>query len=472
MVFFHPRQIQTAIVEWLDERYAFTESVNRELYRRVPNYATAFQYYLGVLVFVLIVLEFISGFLLGLYYVPDASGNPAPAYTSVDFIQRNVYLGWLIRGVHFWGAHLLIALVLLHLIRVYWTGSYRAPRELNWMVGVGMLLLILILAITGELLPWDSKTYLARSRELSIVSGGSALPTQLSAFIKYVLQGGPTVGAATLQRFFMAHVFLLPGLITFLMYLHFRFVRKQGPAPPVVGTKPQMAELSRRTRAAISPSTQESAAPIELVDADLTSANGIPNLEPASKRLPIGPKHVLYPMVAGIAMFGMLMGPTSHHLAEDMPDDETHPFFPDHFWPYPIITAAMLILLGLLAVFEQKNLQLDVPADPRAIAIPRPDWYFLFLFQFLKLGPELLMSLAVPLLAVLALLFWPFIDSGVGPRLARRLGWKEWPVPCRNAITGSLLVGVVGFLALLTIWALAGPRLCVPWPINGPVCGG
>src|SRR5919202_2985670 len=209
----HPRQIQAALVEWLDERYPFTESISRELYRRMPNYTAAFHYYLGAMVMMLIVLEFITGFLLGLYYVPDGAGNPSPAYTSVNLIQHSVYLGWLIRGVHFWGANLLIPLALLHLIYVYWTGSYRAPRELNWMVGVLMLLLILALTITGELLPWDSKTYLARSRELSILSGGSALPFQLSTLIKYILQGGSTIGPATLQRFFMAHISPFPGLM-------------------------------------------------------------------------------------------------------------------------------------------------------------------------------------------------------------------------------------------------------------------
>src|SRR5439155_14702172 len=132
----HPREIQVAVVEWLDERYPFTKSVDEALYQRVPNFANAFYYCFGGMVFILIVLQLLTGILLSLYYVPDATGIPAPAYTSVQFIQNTVYLGWLIRGVHFWGANLLIIMVLLHMARVYWTGSYRAPRELNWMVGV------------------------------------------------------------------------------------------------------------------------------------------------------------------------------------------------------------------------------------------------------------------------------------------------------------------------------------------------
>jgi menaquinol-cytochrome c reductase cytochrome b subunit len=227
----HPREIQLAVVQWLDDRYPFTKTVDEAMYQRVPNFANAFYYCFGGMVFVIIALQLVTGILLAIYYVPDARGNPAPAYTSVNFIQNTVYLGWLIRGVHFWGANLLIIMVLLHMARVYWTGSYRAPRELNWMVGIIMLLLILGLALSGYLLPWDTKAYFAT--EVTIKIAGSAPPPALGAFIKTVLQGGPVVGPPTLQIFFTAHVFLLPALIVLLMYVHFRFIRAHGIAEPM-----------------------------------------------------------------------------------------------------------------------------------------------------------------------------------------------------------------------------------------------
>src|SRR5215470_1498869 len=156
-------------------------------------------------------------------------------------------------------------------------------------------------------------------------------------------------------------------------------------------------------------------------------------LEPEYKRMPIGPDHILYPILIGLASFPMLLGPAGRHLAEDLPDDETHPFFPDHFWPYPVIMVAMLVAVGLLSLFVQQNMQLEQSADPRAVVLPRPDWYFLFLFQFLKLGsPEVVFSIFIPTAVGLALLAWPLIDSGLGSRLARRLGWASWPVPGRN----------------------------------------
>lgn len=225
--------LQSSVVRWVDERTPFVAAVDDELYRKVPNYALALYRYLGGLATMLIVIEFITGFLLGIYYVPDGAGNPAPAYTSVVFIQHSVYLGWLIRGVHFWGANVLLVVALLHMTFVYFNGGYRPPREINWIVGVIIFLVVVLFSFTGSLLPWDANSYFARSRELSIISGSGVLPDGISQFVKYVLQGGPLVGPPTLLRFFMAHVFLLPAAMSVLLFLHFRFVRRQGPAEPL-----------------------------------------------------------------------------------------------------------------------------------------------------------------------------------------------------------------------------------------------
>jgi menaquinol-cytochrome c reductase cytochrome b subunit len=226
----HPRQIQTAVVNWLDARFPFTRSVDEALYQRVPNYANAFYYCFGGMVFILIAFQLITGIFLAFYYVPDAAGNPAPAYTSVkDVIMGQVYLGWLIRGVHFWSASLLVVMIIMHMARVFWTGSYRAPRELNWMVGVTMLLIVLAFSLTGYLLPWDTKAYWATNVTIKV---GASAPIA-GPLIETVLQGGPTLGPNTLQRFFSIHVFILPALITLLMYVHFRMIRAQGISEPL-----------------------------------------------------------------------------------------------------------------------------------------------------------------------------------------------------------------------------------------------
>src|SRR5438093_12370863 len=226
----HPRQIQVAVVEWLDRRFPFSETVDEALYQRVPNYANAFYYCFGGMVFMRIVFLLLTGVFLAFYYTPDANGNPAPAYTSVkSTIMSTVYLGWLVRGTHFWAANLLVVMVVMHMARVFWTGSYRAPRELNWMVGVIMLLTVLLLSLTGYLLPWDTKAYWATSVTIQI-AGGSPI---IGSLLQNVLLGGPTLGPNTLQRFFAIHVFVLPGLLILLMYVHFRVLPRLALSAPL-----------------------------------------------------------------------------------------------------------------------------------------------------------------------------------------------------------------------------------------------
>jgi menaquinol-cytochrome c reductase cytochrome b subunit len=224
-----PGKVQAAVVGWFDRRFPFTRTVDEALYQRVPNYANAFYYCFGGMVFVLIAFQLLTGIFLAFYYVPDAAGNPAPSYTSVKFIMDSVYLGWLIRGVHFWSANLLVVMIILHMARVFWTGSYRAPRELNWMVGVVMLLIVLAFSLTGYLLPWDTKAYWATSVTIKI-AGSAPL---LGPLTEEILQGGPTLGPNTLQRFFTVHVFILPALIVLLMYVHFRLIRQHGISEPL-----------------------------------------------------------------------------------------------------------------------------------------------------------------------------------------------------------------------------------------------
>jgi hypothetical protein len=98
--------------------------------------------------------------------------------------------------------------------------------------------------------------------------------------------------------------------------------------------------------------------------------------------------------------------------------------------------------------------------------------YFLALFQFAKLGPALLTTLLVPTVLALGLLLWPLIDVRLGPSLARRLGWRAWPAPRRNAITGTIWLAGLAVVGLLTLWAAFLPELCLPWPYNGPICAG
>jgi menaquinol-cytochrome c reductase cytochrome b subunit len=227
-----PGKVQAAVVDWFDRRFPLTKAVDEALYQRVPNYANAFYYCFGGMVFILVVLQLVTGVFLSFYYVPDAAsvnGAPAPAYTSVNTITNDVYLGWLVRGVHFWSASLLVVMIVLHMARVFWTGSYRAPRELNWMVGVILLGVILAFSLTGYLLPWDTKAYWATSVTIQIIASAPVV----GGLVQGLVQGGPTLGPDTLQRFFTIHVFILPALVLLLMYVHFRLIRHHGVSEPL-----------------------------------------------------------------------------------------------------------------------------------------------------------------------------------------------------------------------------------------------
>ena len=196
------------------------------------------------------------------------------------------------------------------------------------------------------------------------------------------------------------------------------------------------------------------------------------NLKATDKRLPISPRHRLYPMLMVVALAGLLFGPVGRQVSDDLPETRTHPYFPDHFWPYPVLAMAALIMLGLLAVLGQPVLQLGAAANPRGAVVPRPEWYFLGLFQFAKLGPALVTTILVPALLVIGLVFWPIVETVLGPRVARRLGWRLWPIPKRNVITATIWIAGLAIIGLLTLWSAFAPALCIPWPYNGPVCGG
>ena len=186
----------------------------------------------------------------------------------------------------------------------------------------------------------------------------------------------------------------------------------------------------------------------------------------------IRPGHPLYPLVVLYALPGLLLGAVRRRAGDDSPESKTHPYFPDHFWPYLVLVTAVLITLGLLAWLGQPVLQVGQAADPRSGINPRPEWYFLALFQFAKLGPGLFTKMLVPALLAVGLIFWPLVDSGLGPRIAHRLGWSAWPAPKRNPITATIWVAGLVVVGLLTVWPAFSPQLCLPWPYYGPVCGG
>lgn len=216
---------------WIDERLDITPMWRDVADHEVPEHVnpahhfSAFVYCFGGLTFFVVVIQILSGMFLSMYYAPDITN----AYYSVDYLQHKVAFGVIVRGMHHWGASLVIVMMFLHTLRVFFTGSYKKPREMNWVVGMLIFLVMLGLGFTGYLLPWDDKAYFATKVGINIAS---SMPV-LGPYIRTLLQGGSIVGAQTLTRFFALHVFFLPGILLLLLGGHFFMIRKQGISGPL-----------------------------------------------------------------------------------------------------------------------------------------------------------------------------------------------------------------------------------------------
>ncbi len=206
------------IYTWLDERLSLGDLYKELLDRPEPkgNWWNT----LGSATLFLFVVQAVTGILLTAYYTP----SPDHAYDSITYIMNGVALGWLIRGIHHWGATLMVILVFVHMLRVFVTASYKYPRELNWLIGVGLFLLTLGMGFTGYLLPWSQQSYWATTVGTQIAG---TVPFS-GDFILKVLRGGTDLSALTLQRFFSAHIWMLPAALGGLIGLHIFLVVKHG----------------------------------------------------------------------------------------------------------------------------------------------------------------------------------------------------------------------------------------------------
>ena len=220
------------IYDWIDERLDVTPIWRDIADHEVPEHVnpahhfSAFVYCFGGLTFFVVVIQILSGMFLTMYYVPDIEN----AWESVRYLQTEVAHGQIVRGMHHWGASVVIVMIFLHTLRVVFQGAYKKPRELNWIVGVLLFFVILGLGFTGYLLPWDNKAFFATQVGLEIAESVPFIGTE----IKTLLAGDPTiVGAQTLTRFFAIHVFFLPAVLFGLLAAHFIMIRRQGISGPL-----------------------------------------------------------------------------------------------------------------------------------------------------------------------------------------------------------------------------------------------
>jgi ubiquinol-cytochrome c reductase cytochrome b subunit len=212
------------MLNWIEKRTGFISLAQDFLTEDVPGGA-AYWYVFGSATLFAMIVQIVTGIFLTFFYAPSA----ATAWESTRAIYLNPYTHFLL-AVHYWGASAMIALVFLHLLQVLIFGAYKSPRELQWVVGVLLLLVTLVLGLTGYLLPWDMDAYFASQVSLNIVG----LAPIAGPVLQHIAQGGGSMGTATINRFFGLHVWLMPAILVALVGAHLAIFRHNGSAGPVV----------------------------------------------------------------------------------------------------------------------------------------------------------------------------------------------------------------------------------------------
>ena len=325
--------------DWLRDRLGLEALDHLIEQKRVPVHRHTFWYYWGGMTLFLFGVQVVTGILLVLYYRPSAD----EAYESVRFLMTQVSFGWLIRSIHSWSANLLVGAVMIHMFSAFMLKSYRRPREVTWLTGMGLFVLCLAFGFSGYLLPWNQLAFFATKVGTDIMG---SVPL-VGPFLARLLRGGDQITGGTLTRFFGFHVAILPLCMAALLGIHLFLVQWHGMSvPPGV--------------------ERDTAAP--------------------KREMKFVPAFLLRDLVGWLAALGALA------------------------------------LLAALFPWE-----LGLKADPYAFAPAgiKPEWYFGYMFQTLRMIPSRVLGIEGELLGIvgfgLAALVWalvPFLDTpdGRGPR--------------------------------------------------------
>jgi menaquinol-cytochrome c reductase cytochrome b subunit len=219
----HMEQVALYPIDWLEERSGLVGGLKYFLFRKVPGDSNWF-HTLGSATLTAFLVQLVTGVILAMYYKPGTT----TAHASIEHIQHQVTLGWLVRGMHKWGASVFIILMFLHMGRVFLFGAYKYPRELNWIIGVLLLLMGMMEGFTGYLLPWDQTAYWASVVGINLNGTAPFLGPWLAQF----LRGGQEITGQTLTTFYSIHMLLIPGAIFALIGLHLYLVIRLGVSSP------------------------------------------------------------------------------------------------------------------------------------------------------------------------------------------------------------------------------------------------
>lgn len=363
------------LYRWVDQRLQLAGPIRSAAEHPVPRNTASWWYVFGSAAMTVFCLQFVTGILLALTYVPSA----AEAWNSLQALNHDITLGWFIRALHGWGSNFMVAVVLIHMMQVFLFGAYKFPRELTWIIGVLLLLMTLGMAFSGQVLRFDQDAYWGLGIGASIAS---RVPIAGPAIVKLML-GGPIIAGATLSRFFALHVFVIPGLLIGFMGLHVLMVLKLG-----INEWPMPGRLVKRATYL-----------------------------------------------------------TEYH---KLTTDEGAPFVPYAVWKDMFFAAFIILTVAACAVWFGPFGPSGKP-DPTIIqTVPKPDYFFLWLYALLSLLPPSLETpflLIGPALVVLGLLLLPFL-SGEGEK-----SWKRRPIAVLTLMLIAVTLGTLTQLAEYAPWS-------------------
>lgn len=223
------RSIPVRVYDWFDERMGLGEVILPIITHPIPKRVN-WWYVFGSATLTAFIAQVVTGIALAMVYVPSTES----AYQSLQFISTQTPLGSVIRGMHYWGATAMVVLISIHACRVFLMGSFKYPREVNWLTGSILFLLTLAMAFSGQLLRWDQTAYWS----VSVAAAQASRTPFIGTWLGHVVIAGNVIGGATLTRFFATHVFLIPALIFGLIGIHLYLVIKDGISEPPVPGKP------------------------------------------------------------------------------------------------------------------------------------------------------------------------------------------------------------------------------------------
>src|SRR6185369_11787820 len=213
------------LLDWLDSRTGWRTG-RRHLLEEPIQAGVGWWFVTGSILLLLLAVQLITGVVLAMYYVP----SPEHAYDSIRYIMERLTFGRILRGLHFFGASFIVVASVVHMLRVVIFGSYKKPREVTWITGVLLLLIILGFALSGYLLPWDQRAYWATTVTINIARSTPIVGEQIAG----LLRGAANLGALTLLRWYAAHVFLLPAALIAFTVAHIYLMRRHGISGPIV----------------------------------------------------------------------------------------------------------------------------------------------------------------------------------------------------------------------------------------------